>query len=122
MMDAPAPATVAESGVDEPAMWITREAASMRAERAHTGGWEEPELTLHQESTTAAVARSPKAWRVDVNALRHLDFTGAPYGSSAVRALASGPLGGTRAHQILNTISRAFFDHALRAPPTPQYA
>jgi len=117
MMDAPAPAAVAEEGLGGNAMWMTRNASSMRAERTRFGGWGEAEIAVHQSSLDTAVSKAPRAWRVDVNRLFHIDFTGAPYGSGALQQLVSGPLGGARAHAILNTVTKAFFDHTLAGAP-----
>src|SRR5699024_5716048 len=62
MMDAPAPAAVAEEGLGGNAMWMTRNASSMRAERTRFGGWGEAEIAVHQSSLDTAVSQAPGAW------------------------------------------------------------
>lgn len=117
MMDSPAPVAVARAGLDSPALWVTRDSASMRGERSRFGGWDEPSIELHQSSIAAAVSRSTNSWELNVNEMVHMDFTGAPYGSHLLRRMVSGPLGGRRAHCILNSITKAFFDCYLCGSP-----
>src|SRR5829696_592349 len=46
-LDAPMPTDVVEEGLQQPAMWITRDADAMRLERRKAGGW--PEAEIHAE-------------------------------------------------------------------------
>jgi hypothetical protein len=50
MMDSPAPVSVVNEGLVPSALWVTRDASSMRAERARFGGWDESAIDLHQSS------------------------------------------------------------------------
>ena len=53
VMDAPMSAAVVNSGLQQPSMWITRDAASMRLERQRAGGWPDAEIEAHQSSMRA---------------------------------------------------------------------
>jgi predicted dienelactone hydrolase len=50
VLDAPMPAQVVRAGFQQPAMWITRDADTMRLERRRAGGW--PETDIHEHLTT----------------------------------------------------------------------
>ena len=53
MMDAPMPADVVKAGLQQPGMWITRDAASRRLERQRAGGWPDAEIEAHQTTMRA---------------------------------------------------------------------
>ena len=55
MLDAPAPADVANRGHVKPALWLSRPAADQRAERAASGGWPEYEIVAQADSIALAV-------------------------------------------------------------------
>jgi len=44
LMDAPMPVDVVKSGLAQPALWITRDAETMRLERRRSGGWTEADI------------------------------------------------------------------------------
>ncbi|MFT3944081.1 MAG: hypothetical protein QM705_09735 [Ancrocorticia sp.] len=61
MMDAAMPVAVAQSGLRQPAMWLTREADLMRLEREKSGGWNEDEIRVTQGTMRAAFEKSGSA-------------------------------------------------------------
>jgi pimeloyl-ACP methyl ester carboxylesterase len=116
MLDAPMPVAVADRGLRQPAMWLTRDAASMRAERELTGGWPEDEIAAHVGSMQAAFMQSDRAWFVELPDVVHLSFTDVAAFSPLPYWL--GLLGGTAprsAHRMINAFTLGFFDAALRA-------
>ncbi len=116
MMDAPASTGVARSGLKQPSMWISRDAASMRLERQRAGGWPEVEIEAHQTSMRAAYeAGSGAGYFVRVPGTFHSNFTDVPNWTPLAQALnLAGPINGRRAHNIVNDYSLAFFDRELR--------
>jgi hypothetical protein len=119
LMDAFMPAEVVRDGLQQPIMWITRDPDTMRLERRRSGGWSEPDI--HETLTTmrAVYERLPgDGYYVQVPGMFHLDMTDAPLLSSLVsRSGLSGPIGGDRAHRIINAYSLAFFDRHLKGRP-----
>lgn len=116
MMDAPAPTDVAQAGLNQPSMWITRDAASMRLERERAGGWPEAEIEAHQTSMRAAYeAGSGAGYVVRVPGTFHSNFTDVPNWTPLAQVWGlAGPINGQRAHSIVNAYSLAFFDRELR--------
>ena len=49
-MDAALPSDVVKAGLQQPSMWITQDADSMRLERQKVGGWTEARIEAHQTS------------------------------------------------------------------------
>jgi hypothetical protein len=119
--DAFMPADVVRAGLSQSAMFITRDADSMRLERRTAGGW--PETDIYETLTTmrAVYDKLPgEGFWIQVPGMFHLDMTDAPFLSALVPWPGfSGPIGGERAHEILNAYSVAFFDYTLRGRPTP---
>jgi len=116
MMDAPMTTDVVTTGLSQPSLWITRDAAMMRLERQSAGGWPEAEIAAHQTSMRAAFngATGP-AYLVQIDGAFHSNFTDVPNWSPLTEVLGvSGPIGGQRAHRIINAVSVAFFDHHLK--------
>ena len=58
-MDAPMPVEVVKSGLRQPALWITRDAETMRLERRRSGGWSEAEISAHQTRRPSPPRGSP---------------------------------------------------------------
>ena len=116
MMDAPMSTGVALAGLQQPGMWITRDAASMRLERQRAGGWPEAEIEAHQTSMRAAYeAGSGAGYFVRVPGTFHSNFTDVPNWTPLAQVLGfAGPINGRRAHNIVNSYSLAFFDRELR--------
>lgn len=121
LMDAPVTARTAEAGLDQPTMWITRPAETMRAERHRVGGWSDEEINAHHGSMRAALEglRAP-GWFIQVPRISHLDFTDVSLYSPVFKWMgATGPMDGPRAHRILNDYGLAFFDQHLRGRRSP---
>jgi len=119
VMDAFMPADVVRAGLEQPTMWISRDAQSMQRE-----GWTAADIDETQ-TTMRAVYGSLRAdgYLVLVPGMFHPDFTDAPLLSplSSLVGL-SGPLDAQRSHAIVNAYSLAFFDHYLKSQPTPLLA
>lgn len=114
ILDAPMTVPVVRDGLRQPAMWITRRADVMRAERAKTGGWSDEDIARQQQTVTAAYQASTQAWLVNIQGVFHVEFTDFPFGSPLIERFLSGPLPSRRAHQIVNTCTVEFFDQTLR--------
>jgi len=113
------PADVVDAGLGQSIMFLTRDADSMRLERRTAGGWPESDISETLDTMRALYERhTGDGYWVQVPGMFHLDMTDAPFlNSVAPWPGFSGPIGGTRAHQIINAYSVAFFDHALRGEP-----
>ena len=129
-MDAPMPVEVVKSGLQQPALWITRDAETMRLERRRSGGWLEEEISEHQTSMRTAFARSQGGgYFVQVPGMFHVNLTDLPYWSPLLPWLGvTGPIDPERAHHIINAYSLAFFNQhllgrteALMDAPASQY-
>ena len=118
-MDAPMPADVVQSGLQQPTMWITRDAETMRVERRRAGGWSEAEIGEHQTSMRATFeSLRGDGYFVQVSGMFHLNLTDIPYWSPLLSWLGvTGPIDGRRAHDIINAYSLAFFDRHLKDRP-----
>jgi predicted dienelactone hydrolase len=114
--DAFMPASVVRDGLTQPTMWITRDAETMRLERELAGGWPEPAITEHLTTMRAVYESLPSdGYYVQVPGMFHVDMNDAPLLSPLAPQLGlSGPIGGERAHQIVNGYSVAFFDRYLK--------
>jgi Platelet-activating factor acetylhydrolase, isoform II len=115
MMDAPMPTDVVESGLQQPSMWITRDADAMRLERQWAGGWSETEIQAHQSTMRAVYLSLPGAgYFVQVPGMFHSNFTDIPNWSPwTTQMRLTGPIDGQRGHDIVNAYSHAFFDRHL---------
>lgn len=112
VLDAPMTRDVVARGLEQPTMWLTRPAATMRLE-----GWEESEITKHQRTMRAAFARlNAERYFVELKGAFHLNFLDTPFWTrlSSFGLPISGPIGRWRAHEIITAYSRAFFDKHLR--------
>jgi predicted dienelactone hydrolase len=117
--DAFMPADVVEAGLQQPTMWITRDADTMRLERRRSGGWPEPAIEEHLTTMRAVYESLPgDGYYVQVPGIFHIDMTDGPMLSPIASSLGiSGPIGVERAHEIVNAYSVAFFDRELRGRP-----
>ena len=114
------PADVVHDGLQQPIMFITRDADTMRLERHLAGGWPESDIAETLTTMRAVYESLPgDGYYVQVPGMFHLDMTDAPFLPLAVEAGLSGPIGADRAHRIVNAYSVAFFDRHLRGRPTP---
>ena len=114
-MDAPMPIDVAKSGLQQPALWITRDVETMRLERRRSGGWSEADISEHQTSMHAAFNNSRSArYFVQVAGMFHVNLTDVPYWSPLLPWLGvTGPIDAQRAHSIVNAYSLSFFNRHL---------
>ena len=114
-MDAAMPVDVVKSGLQQPTMWITRDAETMRMERRRAGGWPEAEISQHLTSMQAVFGSLRGAgYFVQVPGMFHINFTDIPYWSPVLRWLrVIGPIDSHRAHDIINAYSLAFFNRHL---------
>jgi len=115
------PSDVLRDGLNLPTMFITRDADTMRLERRTAGGWPDSDIRETLDTMRSVYERLPRdGYYLQVPGMFHLDMTDAPFFSSLVSWPGfTGPIGGDRAHQIINAYSVAFFDRHLRAQPSP---
>ena len=121
VMDAPMSIDVVKAGLEQPSLWITRDAASMRLERQRAGGWPDAEIETHQTSMRAVYeGLSGAGYFVRVPGMFHSNFTDIASWTPLARVLGlAGPIDKGRAHGIVNAYSLAFFDrHLLGRPAT----
>ena len=107
VMDAPMGRAVTNIGLQQPTMWITRDAETMQLE-----GWPQAEIHEHQ-STMRAAFESPgsEGYFVQVRGMFHANLTDVPYWSPLLPLLGvTGPIDAKRAHHIVSEYSVAFFD------------
>jgi len=114
-MDAPMAVNVVKSGLQQPALWITRDVETMRLERRRSGGWSEADISEHQSSMRETFANSRGAgYFVQVPGMFHVNLTDVPYWSPLLPWLGvTGPTEAQRAHGITNAYSLAFFNQHL---------
>ena len=108
------PADVVQAGLQQPTMWITRDAETMRLE-----GW--PQADIDQTQTTMRAAFESlrgDGYFVQVPGMFHVNLTDIPRWSPLFPRLGvTGPIDGQRAHDIINAYSLAFFDRHLKGRP-----
>jgi len=123
MMDAPMTTDVAAEGLSQPSLWLTRDAATLRLERQRGGGWPEEEILAHQTSMRAAFnAATGPAYFVKIDGAFHSNFTDVVSWSPMTKVLGiGGPIGGQRAHRIINAVSVAFLDRHLKGLAVAPY-
>jgi len=111
VMDAPMSTEVAQAGLQQPAMWITRDAKTMQLE-----GWPQIEIDEHQSTMRAAFdSLHGYGYLLQVSGMFHANLTDAPYWSPIFAWLGvTGPIDGRRAHSIVNAYSLAFFNRHLK--------
>ena len=120
VMDAPMTAAVVTAGLQQPAMWITRDAQTMRLEGQRAGGWSEADIHQHQTTMRAVFEKSlaGAGYFVQVPGMFHVNLTDVPYWSPFFSWLGvTGPMDAQRAHSIINAYSLAFFDRHLMGRP-----
>ena len=110
MVDAPAPTTVANLGLEKPALWLSRPAADQREERASSGGWPETEIAAQADTIARAVTHSRDARVIQLSGFFHVDFTDVPTIQPLVGWLGmTGPIGTPEAHLIVASLTVDFF-------------
>lgn len=112
------PGDVIAAGIDQPTMWLSRDADSMRAE-----GWSEEQVDIHQASMRAAFeAARTDGYIVHIPGMFHLNYTDflLTIASPLAQALGlTGSIDWRRGHAALNAYTVAFFDRYLK-DETPQ--
>ena len=130
VMDVTMTADVVREGLQQPSMWITRPAETMRLERQKVGGWAEKDVEEHQTTMRAVYNSLPgDGYFVQVPGIFHIDFTDLNLLSPGFPLIGFiGPVGSQRAHEIVNAYSVAFFDKHLKGErvalldgPAPQF-
>jgi predicted dienelactone hydrolase len=121
MMDAPMTVDVVKAGLKQPAMWITRDAATMRLEHERAGGWSKKEIQQHQTTMREAYEElKGDGYFVEIPKIFHLNFTDFPYYSPITSQIGlTGPIDSQRGFDIVNAYSVAFFDKHLKSQPSP---
>ena len=121
MEDVFMPADVVDKGLQQPAMWITRPADTMRLEREKSGGWTEKDIAQTQTTMRAVYDSLPgDGYFVQIPGMFHIDLTDLTYVSPLFPTIGfSGPIGVQRAHDIINAYTLAFFDKQLKGTTTP---
>ena len=119
VMDAPMPTDVVQARLQQPTMWITRDAETMRLERRRSGGWSEADISEHQTTMRATFENLRGAgYFVQLPGMFHVNLTDFPYWSPLFPQLGvTGPIDGQRAHRIINAYALAFFDRHLKGQP-----
>jgi hypothetical protein len=114
---------VVRSGLQQRAMWITRDADAMRLERRKIGGWPEAEIHAELSSNRAVFESLPgDGYFVEVPGMFHSNYTDIPSWSPLWRLLGvAGPIDEQRANSIINGYSLAFFDHHLKSQPATRF-
>jgi len=114
--DAFMPPDVVRAGLQQPTMWITRDAETMRLERRRSGGWSAADITEHLTTMRAVFESLPgDGYYVQVPGMFHIDMTDVPLLTPLASRLGiAGPIGGERAHRIVNAYSVVFFDRHLK--------
>src|SRR5215207_10082204 len=123
MMDAPMSTDVVRSGLQQPAMWITRDADAMRLERRIAGGWPEAEIHAELSSNRAVFESLPgDGYFVEVPGMFHSNYTDMPSWSPLLRLVGvAGAIDVQRAHSIINAYSLAFFERHLKSQPATRF-
>jgi len=121
IMDVWMPADVVRAGLQQPSMFITRDADTMRLERQRSGGWTEKDIALTLSTMRTVYERlSGDGYYIEIPTMFHVNFTDLPYWSPITMQLGlTGPIDGQRGFDIVNAYSLAFFDKYLSAQPSP---
>lgn len=112
IVDAPMTRNTVTSGLRQPAMWITRDAETMRRE-----GWPPKEIDQHQTTMRAVFERMPKdGYVVRVRDFFHINPTDIPLWWPLLTRLVKmrGPIDRRRAHAITNDYTLVFFNRYLK--------
>ena len=111
VMDVWMPADVLRSGLEQPTMFLTRDAKTMRLE-----GWKRADIDETLTTMKAVYEKLPgDGYFVQVPGMFHQDFADAPLLSPLTSVLGiTGPIDGRRAHDITSAYALAFFDRELK--------
>ncbi len=74
------PADVVRAGVQQPSMFITRDANTMRLERQRSGGWTEKDIALTLSTMRTVYEDLPgDGYYIEIPMMFHVNFTDLPY-------------------------------------------
>jgi dienelactone hydrolase len=115
-LDAYVPPDALAAGLRVPAMWLSRDPATMRRE-----GWDEYDVSLAHGSMRAAFdGLAGEGYLVLVPGMYHVDFSDGRLLSPLIAKRGiSGPIDGREARRIVRSWSVAFFDRHLKGRPAP---
>ena len=116
MMDVWMPPDVIAAGLDQPALWMTRDEASMQRE-----GWAQADIDETLSTMRVVYAESRNAsYFVTVPGMFHQDFSDGPLLSPLLKPIGlSGPIDPDRARKIVAAYTLAFFDRHVRGLTAP---
>jgi predicted dienelactone hydrolase len=116
IMDVWLPADVVNLGLRQPAMFITRDAGTMRLEHQRFVGWSENDIALTLNTMRAVYEGLPgDGYFVQIPGMFHVNFTDLPYWSPLMSQIGvTGPINAQRGFDIVNAYSLAFFDKELK--------
>ncbi len=119
LMDAFVTTDALRLGLQQPSLWITRPAETMRLERERSGGWSENDIAITRDTMRAAYMNSSyESYFVEMPTMFHVNFTDAPNFSPIMAQLGLiGPIDPQRGFDIVNAYSVAFFDKVLQGKP-----
>ncbi|MGG3836944.1 alpha/beta fold hydrolase [Paenibacillus thiaminolyticus] len=119
VMDVSMTDDVVQKGLQQPSMWITRDADTMRLERQIAGGWTEKDIAETQTTMRAVYNNLPgDGYFVQVPGMFHADLTDLTRLSPISSKFGLGGPIGRRAHDIIIAYSVAFFDKHLKGIAT----
>jgi hypothetical protein len=118
-MDVWMPADVVQTGLRQPTMWITRDAATMRRE-----GWPQAAADETLGTMRKVFEESPAdGYFVSIPGMYHEEFSDAPFMTPLAPWLGvSGPMDARRGQATVSGYELAFFDHYLKGTPQPLLA
>jgi predicted dienelactone hydrolase len=116
VMEAPMPADVVKSGLQQPSMWILSDADTWRLQR-----WSDRDVMQHQTTMRAVFETLPgDGYFVQVPRMFHLNLTDVPlliYAPFGRKLGLFGPIDAHRVHRTVNAYTLAFFDRYLKGMP-----
>jgi len=121
IIDVSIPADAVKAGLKQPSMFITRDADTMRLERARSGGWTEKDIAQTLGTMRSVYEGLPgDGYYVEIPKIFHVNFTDLPYWLPLAPQFGlTGPIDSQRGFDIVNAYSIAFFDKELRGQSSP---
>jgi predicted dienelactone hydrolase len=107
---------VLNDGLQQPTMFITRDAATMQKE-----GWKQADIDETLKTMRAVYEmRATDGYFVQIKGMFHQDFSDAPLLSPLTSVIGlTGSIDSRRGHEIVSAYSLAFFDRYLRSQSAP---
>ena len=121
IMDVYIPAEVVKSGLQQPSLFITRDADTMRLEHKANGSFSDHDIALTLTTMRAVFESLPgDGFYVEIPGMFHVNFTDLAYWSPVMSQLGqTGPINAQRGYDIVNAYSVAFFNKELKGQPSP---